>query len=225
MQLSENTLAILKNFAVILSANGNEGGIVMKPGNELSIITQTRNVYAEAKIAETIPVTFGIHDIPNFLSNISNLGGPAAELEFDDKKVVIRHGDFSMEYYGTEPSLINSPTKKIPDFDADVTLTISNEVFQKILKIAALNGFEHISILGENGEMCLRTNNPKLPNQVKLKIQDWSGPDFEAIFAVSLLKFLPLDYVVSINLKGLARFVSSDGQITYLVTLVKRSEK
>lgn len=224
MQLSENTLAILKNFATVLTANGNKGGIVLKPGNEISIITESHNVYAEAKIAETIPVVFGIYEIANFLSNVSHLGGKDADLEFDEKKVVIRNGDFAMNFYGTEPSLIKSPTKRPPDFTPDVSLKLPNETFQKVLKMAGLNGFEHISICGEGGSMYIKTFAPKMPNQGKLNIGEWTGPDFEAVFLVTLLKFLPLDYTVDISLQGFARFTSADGQILYLVTLLKRNE-
>ena len=54
MQISSETLAILKNFA---SINSN---ILINSGNTLKTISPVKNVLAEAVVEENFPTSFGI---------------------------------------------------------------------------------------------------------------------------------------------------------------------
>ena len=64
MKISQETLAVLKNFTTINS------GIYFKEGNTLSTVSPQKNILADAKINETIPCSFGIYDLNNFLCRL-----------------------------------------------------------------------------------------------------------------------------------------------------------
>ena len=63
MKLSENTLAILKNFS------GINNSILVKSGNKLRTISVAKNILAEAEIIEEFPKNFAIYDLSKFLNN------------------------------------------------------------------------------------------------------------------------------------------------------------
>jgi hypothetical protein len=62
MKLSNETVAILKNFGAI------NQGILFKPGKTLKTVSSHKNILAEVSIKEDIPAEFGIYDLNNFLS-------------------------------------------------------------------------------------------------------------------------------------------------------------
>ena len=65
MKLSDETIAVLKNFATI---NPN---LVAKPGQKLTTIAESKTVMASADIVEDFPQEFGIYDLNEFLSVLS----------------------------------------------------------------------------------------------------------------------------------------------------------
>ena len=54
MKISQDTLAILKNFSTINS------NLLVKEGSYLTTISPTKNILAEANVSETFDVEFGI---------------------------------------------------------------------------------------------------------------------------------------------------------------------
>ena len=65
MKLSDNTLALLKNFA------GINNSILVKQGNRLRTISVAKNILAEADITEEFPRDFAIYDLNQFLNGLS----------------------------------------------------------------------------------------------------------------------------------------------------------
>ena len=62
MELSENTLQILKNYAGINS------NIVFNEGNNIQTISEAKNVLSAASTVEDFPQNFGIYDLNEFLN-------------------------------------------------------------------------------------------------------------------------------------------------------------
>lgn len=60
MKLSDNTLALLKNFA------GINNSILVKQGNRLRTISVAKNILAEAEITEEFPVTLRFMILTSF---------------------------------------------------------------------------------------------------------------------------------------------------------------
>ena len=90
MKLSKDTLTLFKNFSTINS------NLSLKPGQGITTISAHRNIMAEAHIAESIPVEFGIYDLNEFLGAMSLFESP--DLEFTDKYVTIKEGKNGIRY-------------------------------------------------------------------------------------------------------------------------------
>ena len=63
MNISENTISVLKNFSDI---NQN---ILVKPGNKIQTISTMKNILAEAEVTEKFDSEFAIYDLPEFALN------------------------------------------------------------------------------------------------------------------------------------------------------------
>ena len=74
MKLSDNALAILKNFA------GINNSILVKQGNKLRTISVAKNILAEAEIKEDFPRDFAIYDLNQFLNGLSLHQDPDLDL-------------------------------------------------------------------------------------------------------------------------------------------------
>lgn len=213
MKLSESALAILKNFSTI------NDSIVFYPGSTISTVTEGDGIFAEAEVEDVFPVEFGIYDLSNFLGNISALNDP--DLTFEEKTVILDDGTFRMSYRGVSPTLITSPpqgkTVRMPD--PDVTFDLSKETLLKILKLAAMNGLNNLSVVGEAGTIHIRTQDVSNPDSasVSTPVGTFSGEDFVAVFKTENLKMLPDDYVVSLKKGFFAQFVSKTRKLSYSI--------
>ena len=105
MNLSNDTLNVLKNFA---SINPN---IVFQPGQQLKTISESKTIMARADIVEDMPKEFGIYDLNEFLSVFNLIENPA--LEFEDKSVLISTPEQKVRYYFSETDILTSPQKDI----------------------------------------------------------------------------------------------------------------
>lgn len=224
MKFSENTLAVLKNISIINASDKGKGGVVLKPGNELTTIAPSRYIHLRALIQETLETEFAIYDLSLFLSNVSQLGGANAEFEFSSNKVVIRDPStgISMNYFGCEPGLILSPSKNMPEIEWDVTFPLQNSMLARITKLSGLNGFDRLSVIGEDDNMFIKgfRHGGSEKNMVRMELgENTTGKNFEAVFTIDHLKILPLDYVVDVNFNGISRWTSSDDNIVYHISL------
>ncbi len=62
MELSNFTMQTLKNFS---SINPN---LVIQPGKTIMTMSEAKNILAQASVPEEFDRTFGIYDLPEFLS-------------------------------------------------------------------------------------------------------------------------------------------------------------
>lgn len=105
MQLSPETLSILKNFSSINQS------IHVKPGNSLKTIKGSKTVLAEAIISERFEKEFAIYNLNQFLNGVNLLGNP--ELEFkNDSYMTLSSGKQKIKYFYAQPSVILSPQTK-----------------------------------------------------------------------------------------------------------------
>ena len=77
MELNEDTLQILKNFA---SINSN---IVFDEGSTVKTISEAKNILSEATISESFPQRFGVYDLNEFLGVLGLVDKPS--LKFSSK--------------------------------------------------------------------------------------------------------------------------------------------
>lgn len=223
MKISQETLSVLKNFTTINS------GIYFKEGNVLSTVSPQKNILANATISENIPCNFGIYDLNNFLSVIS-LFKDSAELEFDEKHVIIKGmgGRSKMKYRFTDPSMIVVAPDKTPNLPSvDVTFTLTDEDFDWIIRTANVLGSPNIAVESDGNDVKLVTfdanDDSSHTNSTVLSGVDSGGKNFRLVFKTENLKMLSGNYVVEISSKGIAKFEDSVKGLVYYVTLETNS--
>ena len=214
MKLSENTLAVLKNFASINS------GVVITEGKTQKTIHPDKSILVEAVLEDEFPSTFGVYDLNQFLGNVTTLKNP--ELTFVKDSVTISDGELSLTYLGCSPNLIvTPPNKELVLKTVDVTFALTNVTLQKLLKVASMNSLPNLSVVGKDGELLLKIHERAndTSNHGSMKIGDYAGKDFSATFKTDNLKLLPDDYNVELQAGAFAKFTNAKNTLTYFVAL------
>ena len=214
MKFSENTLAVLKNFASINS------GVVLKQGNTQKSISPEKSILVEATLEDSLNTDFGIYDLNQFLGNVTTLKNP--ELTFTKDSVTLDDGEFALNYLACSPSLIISPPdKELALKTVDCKFSLSNSVLQKLLKIATMNSLPNLTVVGKDGELRLKIHEKAndTSNHGSIKIGDYAGDDFTATFKTENLKLLPDDYNVELQKGAFAKFVNVAGNLKYFIAL------
>lgn len=214
MKLSGDLLNAMKNFSSINS------GILLKKGNVQRSISPDKAVLVEAEFSDDIPNDFGIYDLNQFLGNITTLNNP--DISFNKNHVMMSDGEFNLMYMSCSPTLIISPPdKELPMKNIDVSFSLSNKLFQKMIKLAAMNNFVNLSIIGKEGKLnaVVSDRSNDTSNHVKTELGDYNGKDFDVSFKVENLKLIPDDYDVEIMVAGFAKFTSKNRKLKYFVAL------
>ena len=81
MELSENTLQILRNFS------GINQNLLIKSGSNIKTISEARNVVATADVTENFEKDFGIYDLSEFIGVMGLVDTPT--LKFEDDFVTV----------------------------------------------------------------------------------------------------------------------------------------
>lgn len=218
MNLSENTVNILKNFATI------SGNLLIQPGNELKTISATNSLFASATVDEMFPTEFGIYDLNEFLAVLSLFGKP--ELEFGDKCVTVSEGSSKIRYFKAESSLLAYPKREIKFPGSVVDFEIKADVLGVILKTAATLKAPDVTFSSVEGYVMLTVGNKKNPtgNTFNTPLAPWTGAAFKANILANNLKMIGTTYNVSLSSKRAARLTSTDGKLQYFVAMEADSE-
>lgn len=214
MKLSENTLAVLKNFASINS------GVVFTEGKVQKTISPEKSILVEASLEDDIPTKFGIYDLNQFLGNVTTLKSP--DLKFTNESVTLDDGDLALTYHACSPNLIISPPdKELVLKTVDVSFSLPNATLQKLLKVATMNSLPNLTVVGKDGELRLKIHEKSndTSNHGSVKIGDYAGADFAATFKTENLKLLPDDYNVEVQKNAFAKFVNVKNTLTYFIAL------
>lgn len=218
MKLSDNTLAILKNFGSINS------GIYLKQGKVVKTVSSHKNILAQAEIEDEIPSDFGIYDLNEFLSVVS-LHKNDLSLEFDDKNVVISglNGRSKIKYRACEPTMIVVPPEKgIQMPEAEIKFDLSAEDFRWVLDAANVLGSPQISVESDGETVTLNTldtaNDSAHTDSLQLNING-NGDKYKMIFKTeNISKILPGAYKVEICSKGISHFKNQNFELEYWIT-------
>lgn len=213
MKLSEQSLAILKNFASINS------GVVLHNGKIQKTISPEKSILVEATLEDSL-TDFGIYDLNQFLGNVTTLRNP--ELTFFGEYVMMDDGELALSYLACSPNLIiTPPEKELVLKNVDVSFSLPNVTLQKLIKVATMNGLPNLSVVGKNGELHLKIHERAndTSNHGSIKIGDYAGQDFTASFKTDNLKLLPDDYNVEIQKGAFAKFENVAGNLKYFIAL------
>jgi hypothetical protein len=218
MKLSDNTLAVLKNFGNI------NQGIYFKKGKTLRTVSTGKNILAKAEIPDDIPSDFGIYDLNEFLSVVS-LHKNDLELEFDDKNVLIsgQKGRSKIKYRFCEPTMIVSPPEKELQMPTpEIEISLSADEFKWILDSANVLGSPHIAIECDGEEIKVVTfdvSNDSAHTQSTTLETEGSGNKYKMIFKTeNIQKVLSGPYDIRVSSKGIAFFKNTKYPIEYYIT-------
>ena len=214
INLSDNTLGILKNFA------GINNSILVKEGNQLRTISVMKNILAEAEIPEDFPRQFGIYDLNQFLNGLSLHSDP--NLDFTEQSyLTISEGRRKVKYFFADPQVIIAPPEKeITLPTEDVCFQLESITLEKLLKAAAVYQLPDLCAVSENGTIKLVVHDKKndTSNEFAIVVGE-TDRNFSFNFKIENIKIIPGAYDVVISSKLLSRFVNSKLNLTYYIAL------
>ena len=221
MELSDNTLNILRNFS---SINQN---ILIKTGNNIKTISEARNVVATADVTEEFTKNFGIYDLNEFIGVMGLVDAPSLKFEEDFVIVSDSSGRSKVKYFYAAEETLTSPTKDVTMPDADVKFTLDNDTLNKLKKAASTLGHSEVSIRAKDGVLSLSVveNQNATSNAFSIDIDGEFKQDavFNFIISISNLKILPGDYDVEISSKLITQFKHKEMPLRYWIALEKSS--
>ena len=214
MKLSDNALAILKNFA------GINNSILVKEGNKLRTISVAKNILAEAEIKEEFPRDFAIYDLNQFLNGLSLHQDP--DLDFQqDTYLSIKEGKRRVKYFFADPNVIIAPPEKdITLPTQDVCFQMDSVTLEKLTKAAAVYQLPDLSVIGEAGviKLVVRDKKNDTSNEYAIVVGE-TDAEFTFNFKVENIKIIPGAYDVVVSSKLLSQFTNTQHNLKYYIAL------
>ncbi len=214
MKLSDNALAILKNFA------GINNSILVKEGNKLRTISVAKNILAEAEIKEEFPRDFAIYDLNQFLNGLSLHQDP--DLDFNqDTYLSIKEGKRRVKYFFADPNVIIAPPDKEINLPTqDVCFQLDSVTLEKLTKAAAVYQLPDMSAIGENSviKLVVRDKKNDTSNEYAIVVGE-TDKEFLFNFKVENIKIIPGAYDVVISSKLLSEFTNTQHNLKYYIGL------
>ncbi len=221
MELSENTLNVLKNFS------GINPNMMIRSGKTIKTISEARTVLSTAVVDADFPKDFGIYDLNEFMGVLQLVDTP--NLKFEDDYVIVNDstGRSKVKYFYSSEDTLTTPQKDITMPEADVKFKLDNETLNKLKRAASTLGHSEISISGKDGVLSLSVvdSQNKTSNVFSIDVDGEFDNDatFNFILSTNNLKILPGDYEVEISRKLISQFKHTSLDVKYWIALEKTS--
>lgn len=221
MKLSENTVAILKNYATI------NQGIVVKPGKTLRTISSNKAILAQAVVDEEFPHEFGIYDLNKSLSLLSMNKGSDAEVEIEKEYFVFSGlaGQGKIRQRFTPTNLILAPPNKEINVTYDVEFELTAEVLNWIFSVASILKCPNVVVKSDGGDISIWAMDVKgeIVDDATVKVGGQSEVKFQATLKIDNLKVLPGSYKVEVSSVGVSKFTHTNKALTYWIAIEQAS--
>jgi hypothetical protein len=221
MKLSNETLAVLKNFSTI------NQGIEFKKGKKLKTMSTGKTVLAEANLKDDFPKDFCVYDLNQFLS-VHGLFKDSAELNFDDKNVIFTSGKRKTNYRMTEKSMIVTPPEKELNLSsAECAFTLTAEDYEWIMKNASVLSSPNVAVQsdGEIIEVITFDANDNSTHTNSTQVGTGDGKKYKIVFKTENIKLIPGSYDVKISFKGIGHFKNTKEDIQYWIAFEAKETK
>lgn len=220
MQLNENTLSVLKNFASI------QPNVVLNEGAVVKTIAEAKNVMAVATLDQSFDKQVGIYNLDEFLAVLGLVDSP--DLNFNDDFVTVKStsGRSQVKYYYSDVGILTSPAKDIPMPEAEVKFTLDEATFKKVLRAAGALGHEKMTITATDGGIKLTVvdNTDATSNAFEIVVPgSYETDNFTFVMNIANLKLIGGDYDVEVSSRLLSRFKHSSADVEYFIALEKSS--
>lgn len=214
MQISNETLNVLKNFSTINSS------LVVKAGSVIRTVSPVKNILAEYTCTETFEQNFALYDLNEFLGGLTLFKDP--EFVFDNPSyLTIKNGRSKVKYFFSDPSLITSPSdKQIPMDGENVEFELGEEVLSSLLKAANVYQLKDLSLISDDGEINLvvRNKDNDTSNSFSAKVGE-TDKEFVFNFKIENIKIIPDVYKVLVSPRNISQFISSKYNLQYWIAL------
>mgnify|MGYP001340139306 FL=1 len=220
MNLSNDTIAILKNFANI---NQN---ILVKPGEKLNTISTMKNILATASVKETFEQEFAIYDLPEFLRTLDLFETPTLKFNGGTSVGISgKDGKSASKYTFADKSVIVAPTKTITMPDTEIAFKLSKDNLSKLMKGVVTLNLPDIEVIGNGSTIQLVANDRKNKASNKFSIDiGTTDKTFKAYFKAENFKMIEDDYDVSVSKQKISHFVGRQKPVQYWIALEPESE-
>ena len=220
MKLSNETLAVLKNFSTI------NQGIQFKKGTKLTTVSAGKTVLAQATLKDEFPQDFCVYDLNQFLS-VHSLHKDS-ELQFDDSNVIFKSGRSSTKYRKTAKEMIVVPPEKELTLPSkDVAFTLTEEDYANIMKTASVLSSPHIAVEsdGESVQLSAFDAFDDSAHTNYIQVAEGDGKKYKVVFKTENIKLIPGSYAVEISFKGISYFKNTKDEIEYWIAIEPKESK
>ena len=217
MKLSQQTLALLKNFSAINS------NIFIKAGSKIQTLSVVGNALASATVEEEFERDISIYDLGELLS-VLNIA-PDGDVTLSENYLTVKWNRSKVKYAYADTILMRDAVaaaeKQVKFPETDVEFTLTSEMLVNIHKSSSILKAGYLSVFSENGKVALKVFDKGNinSNSFIIDVDVETNLDFEAILDITNLKLLAGNYNVSISKRNISRFVNVDQDVTYYLTL------
>ena len=220
MQLTESTLAVLKNFATI------QPNVILNEGNTVKTIAEAKNVMSVAVLDQSFDKTVGIYNLDEFLNVLSLVETP--ELNFGDEFVTVSDttGRSKVKYFYSDVGILTSPAKDIPMPEAEVKFTLDEGTLSRIRRAASALGHEKMTITATEGgiKICVVDHTDPTSNAFEIIVPGTcDSNEFTFVMNISNLKLIAGDYDVEVSSRLISKFTNKGSDVSYFIALEKSS--
>ena len=212
MQISNETIQILKNFAAVNS------NILIRKGKTLSTISTAKNIFAKVTVAEDFPVEVAVYDLNSLLALLTLMENQ--DVEFGEKSLTISKNNGKFEYFYSNANVIVPAPDKSIEIDNHFQFQLSAEDVNMIMKAANITAAPTISVTAKDGTVVLTIGDKKndTANTYKKTIGA-SDEAFECHMSVDNFKIVPDAYTVTVSKKKLFHFQHATKAIEYFIAM------
>lgn len=216
MQISNETLNIIKNFTTIFPS------LVIPGGNVLSTKSADQSVMAIANVAESFPVEAMIYDTSRFLAVTSLL--PESNYDWQEQRVVISSptsGQTVSWRYGDRRLLASIPPTSYQKIDSIGQFSLTKDLLNNAIRAAAV--LQHDALIfshSDAGVLITTTFTKANPSEIPVDVDNITSTSYSQIvtdqrvgaddwsfeYATDRINLIPTDYDVAISRKGGVQF-------------------
>lgn len=217
MEISKETIEILKNFAII------NNSIFFDEEGTIKTMSIGSNIIGIATIPEKIP-EFGIYDLQQFLGVITIFDLEKTDFDFSDKFVTIKSGRNRSKYLYTDMDLLENygkikPSEKYLSFDnfnSNFELNVND--ISKLQRASSIMKLTHIDIdMKEgNGKIKISEEDTNVSNNFLINIE--GEGNCKIAFSVDNLILVKGSYAVNVLDGKLIKFKHTERDLIYFVS-------
>lgn len=221
MQLTEKTIAILKNFA---SINPN---FVFTGTNTVGTLAESRAIMGEATLESAPEQRIGIYDLNEFLSTINLVDNPKLDFKKDYVEISDSSGRSRVKYYFTDIEMLTFPKKAVTPYDEGIKFELDLETLNRLKKASATLGHDLVRISPSGSNLLFSIIDPENRTANMFSIDHAGsfdpGSDFSIYVSMSNLKMLPGDYSAVIK-PPVIYLENKNDPVKYYIAIEKNSE-